>query len=151
MKKTIFGLVLLATLNLQAQQPGEKEVRETIERFFKGFHAQDSTLMQSVIGDKPVLQTIGRNKEGKMLVRHESFDRLIQNIISIPDSVQFEERIQSYQIRIDGPMANAWTPYEFWLNGKFSHCGVNSFQLFNDGSTWKILYLIDTRRREDCP
>lgn len=151
MKKIVFGLLLLGTLTMQAQQQGEKEVRETIERFFKGFHDQDSTVMQSVIGDKPVLQTIGRNKEGRTVVRHESFDRLIQNIISIPDSVQFEERIQSYQIRIDGPMANAWTPYEFWLNGKFSHCGVNSFQLFNDGSTWKILYLIDTRRREDCP
>ena len=151
MKKTIFGIMLLGTLSMQAQQQEEKEVKETIERFFKGFHDQDSTVMQSVIGDKPVLQTIGRNKEGEAIVRHESFDRLVQAIVSIPDTVQFEERIMSYDIRIDGPMANAWTPYEFWMNGKFSHCGVNSFQLFHDGSAWKILYLIDTRRREDCP
>ncbi|MBT8322548.1 MAG: nuclear transport factor 2 family protein, partial [Eudoraea sp.] len=76
--------------------------------------------------------------------------RLVEAIVSIPDTVKFEERIHSYQISIDGPMANAWTPYEFWLNDQFSHCGVNSFQLINDGSSWKIIYLIDTRRREDC-
>ena len=106
--------------------------------------------MKSVIGPDPILQTLGRNKEGITEIRNDSFDRLVQAIVSIPDTVKFEERIKSYQISIDGPMANAWTPYEFWLNEEFSHCGVNSFQLFHDGSAWKIIYLIDTRRRENC-
>jgi hypothetical protein len=55
-----------------------------------------------------------------------------------------------YNIQIDGAMANAWTSYEFWVNGSFSHCGVNSFQLFKDEGAWKIIYLIDTRRKEGC-
>lgn len=61
-----------------------------------------------------------------------------------------DEQLLDYNIQVDGNMANAWTPYEFWYNGTFSHCGVNSFQLFNDAGTWKIIYLIDTRRREGC-
>ncbi len=47
-------------------------------------------------------------------------------------------------------MANVWAPYEFYLNNDFSHCGVNSFQLFFDGIQWKIIYLIDTRRKQGC-
>jgi len=47
-------------------------------------------------------------------------------------------------------MANVWMPYEFWFNGNFSHCGVNFFKLFNDNGTWKIIYLIDTRREKGC-
>ncbi len=47
-------------------------------------------------------------------------------------------------------MANAWTPYEFWYNGNFSHCGVNSFQLIKKDEKWKIIYLVDTRRKEGC-
>ncbi len=135
---------------LSGQDNQEQEVRQTIMRFFEGFHKQDSLIMKSVIGPDPILQTLGRNKEGITEIRSESFDRLVQAIVSIPDTVKFEERIKSYQISIDGPMANAWTPYEFWLNEEFSHCGVNSFQLFHDGSAWKIIYLIDTRRRENC-
>ena len=40
-----------------------------------------------------------------------------------------DERISFETIKIDGPLAIVWTPYNFYHNGKFSHCGVNSFQL----------------------
>ncbi|UWX56421.1 hypothetical protein NYZ99_09635 [Maribacter litopenaei] len=55
-----------------------------------------------------------------------------------------------YSIQIDGAMANAWTPYEFRINDNFSHCGVNSFQMVKLEGEWKIIYLIDTRRKEGC-
>lgn len=142
--------ILFAYANLSAQDPQEAEVQRVIETFFNGFHTQDSSTMQSTVGDSPVLQTIGRNKDGKLRIRSENMDDLIKSILSIPDSINFQEKIKSYSIRIDGAMANAWTPYEFWINDTFSHCGVNSFQLFNDGEGWKIIYLIDTRRRDNC-
>ncbi|MDX1314635.1 MAG: nuclear transport factor 2 family protein [Eudoraea sp.] len=151
MNKTLVVLFFAGTLAAFSQQDKEMEVQQTIGRFFEGFHKQDSTVMRSVLGANPILQTIVQNAEGKTLVRDVPFDALIKAIVSIPDSVSFEERIKSYKIRIDGPMANAWTAYEFWRNDTFSHCGVNSFQLYHDGSSWKILYLIDTRRKEDCP
>jgi len=62
----------------------------------------------------------------------------------------YEERLLSYKVLVDGNMAHVWTPYEFYVNGQLSHCGVNSFQLFNDNGQWKITYIIDTRRRNDC-
>ena len=151
MSRSLLALFLMCTLTTYSQQNMELEVQQTIERFFEGFHNQDSTVMRSVLAPNPILQTIGQNAEGKTQVRDVPFDALIKAIVSIPDSVAFEERINSYKIRIDGPMANAWTAYEFWRNDTFSHCGVNSFQLYHDGSSWKILYLIDTRRKEDCP
>ena len=47
-------------------------------------------------------------------------------------------------------MANVWTAYSFYFDGKFSHCGVNSFQLLKEAGEWKIFYLVDTRRKEGC-
>ena len=61
-----------------------------------------------------------------------------------------DERIKFDVVKIDGPLAIAWTPYEFFHNGNFSHCGVNSFQLVKIDGVWKIQYLIDTRRRAGC-
>ncbi len=78
------------------------------------------------------------------------YEKFVQGLISIPKTTTFEEKLKSFSIQIDGAMANAWTPYEFWLNGAFHHCGVNSFQLVKYGANWKIVYLIDTRRKEDC-
>ena len=151
MKNILLILLCLAAFTGRAQEDPEQEVRRTIVRFFEGFHKQDSLIMNSVIGPSPVLQTIGRDKEGNTVLRNDAFERLVQAIVSIPDSVKFEERITAYKIRVDGAMASAWTPYEFWLDDQFSHCGVNSFQLYHDGTSWKIIYLIDTRRKEDCP
>lgn len=150
MKRLLLLFLLLSIVPLSAQGTAEEAVQKTIETFFEGFHQQDSVVMLSTVGDDPILQTIGNNKEGQLRIRQEKFDRLIQSIVSIPDSINFQEKIKSYSIQIDGAMANAWTPYEFWINDKFSHCGVNSFQLFNDGEGWKIIYLVDTRRRDDC-
>jgi len=61
-----------------------------------------------------------------------------------------DERISFETIKIDGPLAIAWTPYKFYYEGKFSHCGVNSFQLVRVDNQWRIQYLIDTRRRQGC-
>lgn len=71
---------------------------------------------------------------------------MLNAIVTRTDDQKWDERLLHYNIQVDGNMANAWTPYEFWFNDAFSHCGVNSFQLFKNGDQWKIIYLIDTRR-----
>ena len=143
------AFMIVATVTGQ-QSNSEMEVKKTIETFFEAFHKGDTTLLKSTLADKVVLQTTFINKEGKTQLVEEEVSKLITTIGTRPADQKWEEKLLDYQIKVDGAMANAWTPYEFWFNGQFSHCGVNSFQLFNDNGTWKIIYLIDTRRRQDC-
>lgn len=128
----------------------EAAVKKTIETFFDAFHAQDSIKLRSLVADEIVLQTTARNQEGKTIFRTQDFGGFLKSIVSIPDSVAFKEKLTSWSIQVDRTMANAWVGYEFWLNGNFSHCGINSFQLINFDGEWKIIYLIDTRGREGC-
>ncbi|MGB5821572.1 MAG: nuclear transport factor 2 family protein [Saonia sp.] len=149
--KILFFLLLPLTFGIANAQESEKEaVQKTIETFFEGFHQQDTTIIKQTVAADVVLQRIGEDKEGISRMRSQKFDQLINSIVSIPDSIQFHEKLLSFNIQVDGAMANAWTPYEFWINDTFSHCGVNSFQLFKDGDAWKIIYLIDTGRKEGC-
>lgn len=150
MARAIFYLVLLITTSIHAQTDEKAEVKAAVNTFFEGFHKGDTTLMKSVMMDKIVMQTAYRNKEGKDILVTDEPDKLIETIAKRPADQKWDERLLSYSIQVDGNMANAWTEYEFWFNGEFSHCGVNSFQLFKDGNQWKIIYLIDTRRRSTC-
>lgn len=34
-------------------------------------------------------------------------------------------------------MANVWADYEFYVNGKLLHKGVDAFQLFCENNSWK--------------
>ena len=150
-KKQLFSLLVFGISFISFSQEQEyQHIKESIEIFFNGFHQRDSNIIKSVVARDIVLQTIGSDKEGNSRMRTDSFADFLKSIVSIPDSLDFKEEIHDYNIQIDGSMAHAWTPYTFWINGNTSHCGVNSFQLYNDDTSWKIIYLVDTRRKENC-
>ena len=152
MKRVITSAVfLLFGAFAVAQNSSEEEkIKEVVDTFFEGFHARDSTIMKSAFHEDPVVQTIAKTKEGETKLVNEELEKVLKGIVSIPLETTFKEVLHDYVIKIDGDMANAWTPYSFYLNYSFSHCGVNSFQLLKQGGEWKIIYLVDTRRREGC-
>ena len=152
MKIKIFVSVclLLVVQAIRAQDSDKEAVKKVVEGFFEAFHKQDSIGMKSYVADKVVLQTTGRNTTGKTMFQTTPIEKLYQSIVGIPDSISFEEKLTSWSIQVDRTMANAWVGYEFWLNGNFSHCGINSFQMVNFDGEWKIIYLIDTRGKAGC-
>jgi len=128
----------------------EQEVKVVIQTFFEGFHKQDSLLIKKVVHEVVIMQSIGKGALGEIELSKQDFSGFLKSICSIPETTDFEERIASYDITMDGKMANVWTPYSFYIDGKLSHCGTNSFQLFKRAGVWKIFYIVDTRDREDC-
>ena len=150
MKKLILLIVFSLSLGIQAQDTDAKAVKTTITDFFEAFHNQDTTALRTMAKGDIKLQSISVNKEGKSVLTESEYNQFLKSIAGIPKDNTFEEKLLSFNIQVDGNMANAWTPYEFWYNGNFSHCGVNSFQLIKEDEEWKIIYLVDTRRREGC-
>jgi len=138
---TIILLFVAFSSNAQKQ-----DVQKSIEIFFDGFHQKDTLKIQSVCSSKIILQSISESSVRNKL-SDENANIFFKSIASIPASVKFQEKILSYNIQIDGAMAHVWAPYEFYLNDKLSHSGVNTFTLFKEKDVWKIIYLIDTRRK----
>lgn len=138
----LFFLCLGLTSTAQKQ-----EVQKSIEMFFEGFHQKDSIKIKSVCSDKMILQSISESSTKGNKLSDETAKEFYKSIASIPSNIKFEEKILSYNIQIDGTMAHVWAPYEFYLNDRLSHTGVNTFTLFKEKNSWKIIYLIDTRRK----
>jgi hypothetical protein len=149
MKKTICILVLAITAITINAQTTEDSVKATINNMFTAMKTSNGAALQACFADSALLQTISRNKEGKTIVRNEAIEDFVKQVASMPANAA-DERIVFEGIKIDGPMATAWTPYNFYFNGKFSHCGVNNFVLVKQDNGWKIQYIIDTRRRQGC-
>lgn len=143
MKKILLLFIVLFGISGYSQN---QEVQKTIETFFEAFHAKDTVKLKSICSDKIILQSIQENAKGGKL-SDELASEFYKSIASIPTNFNFQEKILSYSIQVDGTMAHAWTPYEFFINDKFSHKGVNAFTLFKENDVWKIIYVIDTRRK----
>lgn len=142
MKKLLIVLIVLFAQSITAQ---ETDVKKTIQIFFEGMQQGDSLKIKSVCKDL-ILQSVGETTKGTRLTTDTTSD-FLKSIATLPTNVKIEERLLDYKIQIDGSLAHAWTPYEFYVNGKLSHTGVNSFQLFKENGIWKIIYIVDTRRK----
>ncbi len=149
MKKTLLRALCcaLALLPLLAfGQKDEKAVKAVINRFFEGMEKGDTTLLLSTCMPEPVLQTYMKDKNGALQVYSERFSDFVA-FVGQPHAEKFKEEIEFEAVHTEAALASAWTPYTFYLNGKVSHCGTNSFQLVKTAEGWKIQYIIDTRRK----
>lgn len=136
---------LASGLSARAQS-AEDSVKAVVNALFEGMKNADGEKIRNCFGDSAILQTIGRTKDGKTMVRNEKVSEFAEYVSKQEKGVA-DERITFETIKIDGAMAIAWTPYKFYYKGQYSHQGVNMFQLVNYNGTWKIHFLIDTRRK----
>lgn len=149
MRYFVILLTVILSTNTVSAQDAKDSVKGVIKKMFAAMKSADGAALKSCFSDSIIFQSIGRNKEGKTVVRTEDAQGFVESISKAkPGSL--DEQIEFETVEIDGPLAIAWTPYKFYYEGKFSHCGVNSFQLVRFNGEWKIQYLIDTRRKVGC-
>lgn len=138
--------LLILVLFFQSSFAQESEIQLTIGKFFNAFHQRDSIALKKVCSENLVLHSISESEKGPKFSIQKASD-FFKSIAAIPLSMKFEEKILGFKVQIDGAMAHVWTPYEFYVNDKLSHSGVNSFQLYKDNEVWKVVYILDTRRK----
>jgi len=151
MKHLFLFCALIFTLGIQAQKSSsEDKAKLMITTFFDGFHSGDSAKMQSVMSPNIVMQRTFTDENGKAMVTTISGQSIIDAVKNRPSNQKWDERLLGFKINVDGNLAHVWTPYEFWVNDVFSHCGANSFTLANTQNGWRIIHVIDSRRKESC-
>lgn len=145
MKNLLTCLLLAVAAPVLAQPPAdEASVRAPITQLFAGMKASDSVTVLSVFMPGSTLQTV-ENKQGTVSVRDEVIANFARSVGKAPKG-SLDERITGTTIHVDGDLATAWTPYEFYYNGQRQHCGANAFTLVRQNGVWKIQAIIDTRR-----
>ncbi len=146
-----FSLMVAALLagvaGAQAQPaaPEQDAVLKTMQAFFDTMTAGD------VDGARRILQPQGRFHamrlaDGKPDVRTFTNEEYFARLQASQQTMR--ERMWNPQVRISGLIAAVWTPYDFWIDGKFSHCGIDAFDLIKTEEGWKIaggVYTIESK------
>lgn len=149
MKKLfILSFIIFLKPELFAQQTSTA-IKQIINTMMDAMRKGDSNLLKSVLAKDVDLQSIAIDKMGKVTLSIKSANSLVTQI-GTPHADVFDERIVFGGIKIDGPLASAWTPYKFYLGTSFSHCGVNFFQLARTDDGWKIIHVAYTVRKDNC-
>ncbi|WP_457125949.1 nuclear transport factor 2 family protein [Mucilaginibacter sp. HD30] len=150
MKKLNFLIIFLLCFNVSfAQQTDIAAIKQTITTLFDAMRKTDSTLLRSTFAKDMILHSIGKAKDGGTALITESADEFVKSV-GTPHKGIYDERITFDDIKVDGELASVWAPYKFYVDDKFSHCGVDVFQLMKTAGGWKIIYIVDTRRKDSC-
>ncbi|HEY3385925.1 MAG TPA: nuclear transport factor 2 family protein [Saprospiraceae bacterium] len=128
----------------------ELEIRATIDKMFTSMYKADTANMRTCFTPGANLMTYSYDSKGHSRAKGETLNDFLRGV-GIMGEADMEERLIGWQCLVDEGIASVWTPYEFYFEGKFSHCGVNSFQLMKVQGIWKITMITDTRRKTDCP
>lgn len=97
-----------------------------------------------------MMQSAYLKSDGENEVRYSRGSDFLKVVASRPEGQVWKERLLGYEVVSDGNLAHVWTPYRFYVDEKFSHCGANSFTLVYTDESWKILNIIDSRRLGSC-
>lgn len=146
MKKLLCLVLALVGVNVSVsvQASDAMNSAQPIHNMFDAMREHDGKKLLAQFAPSALLQRAGKGSEIKTndLAKFADF-------VSKTDKY-LDEKLLSVNISISDNLASVWTPYAFYLDGKISHCGVNSFQLVKFEQTWKIVYLIDNTHGGDC-
>lgn len=141
------SFLLYSAKMVSAQSPRDSVVT-VVNNLFVAMKNADTVLLKNCFSPNAVLQTI-QEKGVELKVISESVAGFIE-FVGKETIGAADEQIEIETVKIDAALAMVWTPYKFYYKGKFSHCGVNCFQLVRLNKGWRIQYIIDTRRNEGC-
>lgn len=151
----IFFLVgfIFFNLEIHAQDDLKKDkqaVEQVIIDLFDGMREADSAKVKALFDQDVQLYTSFTNKEGRDILKKDELAPFL-NAIGSPHDKIWDEKIWNTKVNVDKGIAQVWTDYAFYIGSDFSHCGVDAFHLIKDTSgKWKIVHLMDTRRKEGC-
>lgn len=145
----IFVMSLLLSYAVNAQKTDREMILTQIETLFDGMRAGDSSAVSKVFIPDASMQSISKDREGNTRISQGSLSGF-KNAVGTPRNDMLDERVGKIQINIDENLATAWVPYSLYVGDNFSHCGVNSFQFAKTGEGWKVISIVDTRRRTEC-
>jgi hypothetical protein len=72
----------------------------------------NAVMLKETFADSAVLQTIRRKQDGTFFVQDEKVSDFVEQIGKAKKD-SLDERIAFETVKIDGPLAIAWTPYKF--------------------------------------
>jgi len=158
MGSLVIGLSVVASLvgpaALRGQevddQAAEEQAVAVIERLFDAMRASDSLTVRGLFAEG--VTQFGSSYTSRDAGPTVGITSLEEFVVAVGGAEvgTLDERIIFRDVMVDDNLVTVITPYTFHFDGNLSHCGVDVFLVARTGEDWKIVSLVDTRRRAGC-
>jgi hypothetical protein len=130
----------------QQSHPEYPAVRQVIDQFFESINTGNGALLASLEADGAQILNIREDVAGQ----YEFVERSWFEADNFDAGTRLTERYWNEELLISEHLAVFWAPYDFHINGEFSHCGIDVLNLIKINGEWKIGHAMWTIQRPDC-
>src|SRR6185369_5082498 len=130
-------LLLIASC-LLACAADEQTPVATVQRLFDAMATHDAAAAKALFLPEAMLFSVRADGTPSAT----PFDKFADRVGAAKDT--WLERIWEPTKLEHGTVAVVWAQFDFHLNGKLNHCGIDSFSLLKTASGWKIASVSDT-------
>jgi hypothetical protein len=109
--------------------------------------ARDTATARRLLVPGSQLGGVSQSGTGTM-PRYQSDSAFLRLIAATPQRLL--ERMWSPTVILHGALAEVHAPYDFHIDGKFSHCGTDVFTLVRTPTGWRIAALMWTVQPTGC-
>lgn len=157
--KIRIGLICLAllgsftSLSTHAQQahPEYAAVQLVIDQFFDSINTGNGELIAGLELEGARILNMREDLAGEYnFVEREWFGANNFNADDANAATQLTERYWDEELLITDHLAVFWAPYDFHVDGEFSHCGIDVLNLIKVDGAWKISHAMWTIQRSNC-
>jgi hypothetical protein len=152
MKKLFLGLILCGPFYLATALADEMADRaavvEMVQTFFDAMTDRNVEGMRSLLTPDGHFFGYRESSEG-LQVMNPTHQRYLEGLAD-GDS-RLIERFWDPEVLLHDRMAVVWTPYDLFVDGTFSHCGIDSFSFLKTDRGWRITGIVFSMETEDCP
>ncbi len=134
------AIAFLSASGVEAQTDEERAVIAAAQAVFDAMEALDPEAFRNSVVPDGFLMSVGVEATGRT-----TRDDFAANIARRTSPMI--ERMWDPEVRIDGPVATLWAPYDFYSGPEFSHCGTDAFQLAKTAEGWKVVVISYTSQQ----
>jgi len=127
----------------------EAEVLSAVQQFFDSMAARDEVAAGRVLDPEGDFVSVRWTEDGRRVDRRTSFRDYLESLGAGTEA--YLERIWDAEVRIRGPIAEIWAPYDFHLDRAFRHCGIDALHLLRTERGWILTGGTYTVERANCP
>jgi hypothetical protein len=130
--------------------PREAEVIAVAEDFLRALSARDGAWLDRLALPGGSVHAVGLEPGGALRgIWSRPFEDDVASLPTNPNALY--ERMWEPVALVHERIAMVWTPYDFWVNGAWSHCGIDIFTLIETEDGWRISSITYTVEMEGCP
>ena len=147
--KTLLAAALAACVATPALATDAEDaaILAQVQRFFDGLGSQDAAAMEAALLPDAMLTAQRVQADGRVTLSRRAGSAFVE---TAKGQTGLAERMWDPVVMRRGPIAMVWAPYEFLLNGKTTHCGIDVFDMVKVDGTWRIAHLMWTQEPQAC-